>query len=45
MSKKDLTNKFCHWILFHKLYKKVSFMCAHIKIHVSIWDELKKVQL
>jgi hypothetical protein len=38
---KYLTHIFCLSILSHKLYEKNVF--AHIKIHVLIWDNLKKV--
>jgi hypothetical protein len=45
---KDLTHMFCPWIPSHKLYKQGAFFCVlsvHIKIHVPIWDELKKLTL
>jgi len=43
---KILTHMFYPWISSHKLYKEgVFFLCVHIKIHVSIWDEIKKLNL
>jgi hypothetical protein len=38
---KYLTNKFCLWISFHKLYKNVFSYVFTLK-YVSMWDEFKK---
>jgi hypothetical protein len=37
-------NPFYFFLEFHltNYVKKVFFLCVHIKIHVSIWDEFKK---
>jgi len=43
---KDLTHQFFPRISSHKLYKKGVYSCVFtLKYNVSIWDELKKINL
>jgi hypothetical protein len=37
---KDLTHMFCLQISCYKtIWRRLVFLCSHIRIHVSIWDE------
>jgi hypothetical protein len=39
---KDLTHMLCFQIPCYESYKKIKFLCFHIKIYVPFWDEFKK---
>jgi len=45
VQQKTLTHKLCSWISSHKLYKKMCFLCVHIKYMCQFRMNLKNFNL